>query len=501
MSRLLIIVLMLITQNNHSASAELARRHHLKFIQECWQKQDRFIVGTHTRAICERIDKAITDYEAGKSTRLIIKVPFRHGKSDIISRYLPPHFIGKYPDNEIMVATYSADLANSLSVFARDLINTPQYKRIYQGIKLSSARANISNWSLEGRQGETHWDGIGGAQTGKGFNLGIIDDYLKNRQDAESIVIREKQWDWFTNSFLTRGAPTSILIILATPWHTDDIIGRIKKHMEEEPNFPEFETVKFPAFDEKYEDGILFPKRFQKIWYANHKATLGPYGTASLLQCEPQAKEGNLFKVNKIKFADAMPPNLLWVRAWDLASTEKQLIKSDPDWTACVKMAIEWEKREQVEELIPHVFIAHVSRMREDAPERNRAIMRIAETDGGEIRIAIESVAAYKDTVTQMQELFEGIRDVTPIEVFKDKLVRAVPMEIAMEAGNVTLVKGDWNEIFIDELGAFPSGKHDDQVDAMSTGYEYLKDHAAEPDWDSLGGLEGVKRTELEGEL
>jgi predicted phage terminase large subunit-like protein len=474
--------------------AELARRHHLDFMQLCWQKQDKLIVGRHTAAICERIDKAITEYDAGNSTYLIVKVPFRHGKSDIVPRYLAPHFLGRYPNDEIMVATYSADLANSLSIFARNLIRTPEYARVYPHIKLSSERANIQNWKIEQYQGETHWAGVGGAQTGKGFNLGIIDDYLKNRQDAESVIIRDKQWEWFTNSFLTRTAPVSIVIILATPWHVDDIIGRIEKKMADDPDFPQFEVIRYPAFDDSYPEGILFPERFKKKWYVNHKSALGPYGTASLLQCDPQAREGNLFKVNKIKFTEELPTGLVWVRAWDLASTEKQLIKSDPDWTVGVRMGIEWEKREEVDELIPHVYIAHVERMREDAPERNRAMMRITEMDGIEVKVAIECVAAYKDTVTQMQELFDGIREVTAIEVVKDKLVRAVPMEIAMEAGNVTLLRGDWNEIFIDELAAFPSGKHDDQVDAMSTGYEYLKDHANDIDWDKLSGVEVKKK-------
>ena len=105
-ARVLILMATIQTLLSIDVDAEFARRKHLNFMQMCWQKKSELIIGKHTKAICERIDKAIADYKEGKSTYLIIKVPVRHGKSDIVSRYLPPHFLGMFPDDEIIVCGY-----------------------------------------------------------------------------------------------------------------------------------------------------------------------------------------------------------------------------------------------------------------------------------------------------------------------------------------------------------------------------------------------------------
>lgn len=476
---------------------ENAKDYHFDFMKYCWVSPSRpLIEGIHTADICNTIDKAIERYRNGVSSRLIIKVPFRHGKSDIVSRYLPPHYLGMFPDNEVMVATYAADLSNTMSRFARSLIERDKYSELYPNIRLDHTSYKVTNWKLEGYQGSTHWAGVGGPMTGKGYDLGVVDDYLKNRQDAESVVVRDKQWRWFTNVFLTRAAPVSITIILATPWHVDDILGRIASEMKKDPEFPKFEVIRYPAFDDKYSQGILFPERFPKKWYTQNRSALGPYGTASLMQCEPQKKEGNTFKVDKIKYIDAseLPEGLTWVRGWDLASTEKELIKDDPDYTAGVLMAVEWEYREEVEEPVPHVFIKHVKRNQLEAPERNDDITKTSTMDGPEAELAIEIVAGYKDAYVQINRILSGIRTVNGIHATKDKMVRAVPVATAMEAGNVSVVRGEWNHEFVDELAAFPGGKHDDMVDAMSAGFDCLSGSMDDAAWKDLGGIEGKER-------
>lgn len=456
------------------ATETLAKRHHIQFIDYCWIKRNNpFLKGPHTKVICETIDESFNRFDNGESVFYIIQCPFRHGKTDIISRYLPPHFLGKYPDNEILVATYGANLAGDISRQSRNIIKTDKFRQLYTGINISKESASVENWALDKHAGMTHWTGVGGASTGKGYHLGIIDDYLKNREDAESQTIREKQWEWFTDVFLTRRAPVSITIILATPWHVDDIAGRIKKKMEDDPDFPKFNVIKFPAFSDDYPTGTLFPDRFDRTWYDQQKASLGTYGTASLLQCEPIVKGGNLLKTGGIKIIDpaSFPflSNLKWVRAWDLASTEKQLLKSDPDYTAGCLMAMNFVGG------IPHIYIKNIRRLRQEAPERNRIICQCADMDGPSVRIGIESVAGFKDTYTTMKDILNGKAVVQEINVSKDKITRAGPLEPIFEAGNVYLFKGEWNYDFIEECSQFPGGTHDDQVDALICGYEMQK--------------------------
>lgn len=464
--------------------AEFARRKHLEFIKMCWQKKTEFIVGKHTQAICERIDKAVQDYNRGESTFLIIKVPVRHGKSDIVSRYLPPHFLGQFPDDEVIVSGYGQTLLNGFSKFARNILRSKQYKRLYPHIELSHDNASVETWGIEGRQGIASWTGVGGGITGKGYNLGIIDDFVKDREQAESELIRDKQWEWFTDVFSTRAAPISITIILATPWHVDDIIGRIENHINPDgerydPEFPKYEVINFPAKDDSYESGYLFSERFSEIWYKTKFALLGDYGSAGLLQCSPRKRGGNMFKVDRINIIDEdqLPEGLAFNRGWDVASTEKERNKQDPDYTCGVKLAVRRVKKDYMDQPIPEVYVWHVKRFQEEAPERNKQIKRYADIDGDTVRIGIESVAGYKDTYTIIRDELEGIRNVEKIGVVGDKVVRATPLEPIIEAGNFYIVRGRWNQAYLDEMESFPSGKHDDQVDGTITAYKMGKNH------------------------
>jgi predicted phage terminase large subunit-like protein len=454
--------------------AELCRRHHLDFMRQVWQKPEPFVEGRHAVAICGRIDRAIADYRAGLSTFLIISVPIRHGKSDLLPRHLPAKFIAEFPDAEVMLVTYSAELADDLSRFARKIIQSTQYRRLYPSIRLAQDSAAVSRWGIAGHTGGMVAAGFGGSITGRGFSLGLIDDFCKNREEAESTTIRNKTWESFKNDFMTRRAPVSITIIGASPWNVDDLIGRIKKSMKDDPTFPRFETIRFPAFDDgsqnpPYPQGILFPERYGRAWYDGQRSTLGTYGTAGLLQCDPKPRTGNLLKTDMAKIEEAAPEGLRWVRSWDLASTEKELSKSDPDWSAGVLEAVEYRTLGGVP--IPHLWIKDVVRGQWEAPERDRRIKQVAMMDGPGVRVGTESVAGYKDTYTRLKEVLAGIRTVEAIVPAGDKLIRVSPLEPIFEAGNVHLIRGDWNQAFLDECADFPAGAHDDQVDGMSGGW------------------------------
>ncbi len=286
-----------------SLSKEQVRRYHIgalrynheKFIRHCWRSGEPFISGLHTKVICRLINKAIDDFRDGISTFLIVKVPFRHGKSDIVSRYLPPHFLGEFPDSEVMLATYASSLAEGFSRFARSVVRSDEYREIYPEVEVSHESSGVQRWGIEGHQGGLQASGLTSGLTGKGYHLGVLDDYCSGRQDAESEVIRNSSWEHFTNDFLTRRAPVSITIIAATPWHVDDIIGRIERMTDKDSpdydaNFPKFTEVSFPALNgdvivegERVKYEYLFPERFSPDWYAQQQASLGEYGTASLL--------------------------------------------------------------------------------------------------------------------------------------------------------------------------------------------------------------------------
>jgi len=448
-----------------------ARCRHLDFMKHCWQKTgELFIVGLHTREICNKIDNAINKYREGVSSFIAILCCFRHGKSDIVSRYLPPHFLGQFPDQEVITVSYNASKAYEFSRFARRLVSTIEYRRLYPDIVLASDNQGIEEWGIEGHQGKAQFYGFGGGSAGKGGNLIIIDDYFANRADAESEVMRDKTWECFTNDIMTRRAPTCIVIMLITPWHINDIVGRIRKEMETNDKFPQFDFSIFPAFSDEYETGTLFPERFSEVWYSTQKATLGEYGTSSLMQCNPQLRQGNMIRTDKVKYYDETPDNLRFVRGWDLASSKKEKLKSDPDFTCGVKLAVNLLPSAIEGITIPVIYIDDVVRGQWEATERNKIIVNVSVGDGA-LPIGIEAFAAYKDAYIELKEILDGIRSVEKMQLPGDKVAKADCLVPIFEAGNVHLKRAPWNESFLEIIHQFPSGAHDDDVDATDVAY------------------------------
>lgn len=468
--------------------AELARRSYLRFMQYVWWMSTPFLVGPHTRAIAERLDEAIADFCAGKSTFLIIKCPFRHGKSDLVSRAFPPYFLARCADldPDIIMSGYGSELVESFSRKAKSIINSRQYRSLFPHVVLSRLKNAVSKWGIEGSGGEVTAVGLGGAITGSGGHVIILDDYCKKREEAESEVYRNKMWESFKDDLMTRRAPVSIVIVCATPWHTDDIIGRIEREIRENAEFPRFDTISFPAQSNKYPSGFLFPERFDEEWYRSQRATLGAYSAAGLLDCNPVLRSGNMFKVDLVQVHDSLDefPDIPYVRFWDLASTKKERVKDDPDRTAGPLLGV------QRQGIVDHVWIKDLVVMQEEAPKRNARIIATTARDGAEVRIGVESVAGYKDTYTTLHDILKGQRTVTKVNVSSDKVVRAAPLEPVFEAGHFHILRADWNVEFVAEFGVFPSGKHDDIVDAVSGGYEMLKqpDVVAVSDYDPFPG-------------
>lgn len=468
-------------------------------MQYTWQTPfEPFQIGLHTKEICYKLDEAMENYRKGISTFLVMAVPFRHGKSQIISRYFPPHFLGEFPDNEVMLVAYASSLAEDFSKYARDLIKSEEYNELYPDTQLSENERGVQVWGIQDHFGKFRASGLSSGITGKGYHLGICDDYCASRLDAESEVQREGMWQHFKDDFMSRRAPVSITIVLATPWHIDDIIGRIAditnpKSDKYEPDFPPFEILRFPAKDgevvvhekdfEKYGDykqheitvkyNYLFPERFNETWYKQQFASLGEYSSCALLQCNPVSQGGNLIDISKIKTHNSLNefPQIKYYRVWDLAHTQKQTQKSDPDWTSGTLLAYKkvwsndgtyyWE-----------LWIKDVARIRANAPERDMFIRSVAEKDGQGVTIAVENSIESKDAYNNMVNIFNGRRIVKPIPIKGDKIARISYVEPIFEAGNVHIYGAPWNLDWLMELREFPSGKHDDQVDNLSAGYQ-----------------------------
>lgn len=450
---------------------EKSRRYHLDFIKYCWEREETYKVGYHTRLICDRIDAAIEDFKKGKSTFLKIKCPFRHGKSEIVSVNLPARYIGMFPDNHVIVVGYSTELVHTFSRYSRDIVRGGKFKQVFPGVVLSDDKQALESWAIRRKRGVVQWVGIDGSITGKGGNLIIVDDFFKNRESAESETMRNKVWEAITNDVMTRRSDPCIVIILATPWHTDDVFGRIDAKMNEDPLFPSFEELKFPAFNDRYpKDGILFPERFSREWYDGQRSALGEYAASGLLQCDPVQRAGALFKADKINFVDTCPQDITYIRGWDLASTTKQISKQDPDYTVGAKVGIRWIYN-YANEKVPVVYVDSLIRGRWEGPERDRIIKDTTINDG-QITAAVESFGAYKDAYTTLSRVLFGIRTVRPMRLSGDKITKMSTLAPIIEAGNFYIKRGVIADELVNELLTAPSGKHDDIIDAITVAIE-----------------------------
>ena len=164
-----------------------------------------------------------------------------------------------------------------------------------------------------------------------------------------------------------------------------------------------------------------------------------------------------------------MPQGLRWCRFWDLASTEKERNKPDPDYTSGALVAAQKIKGEW------HVYVKDVRYMQGEAPARNRLIKQTSDLDGAAVRIGVESVAGYKDTYIILREIIRN-RIIVKINATKDKVVRCSELEVPVEAGHLYFLRGAWNQAVLEEFASFPAGIHDDKVDSIAGAFEMAKE-------------------------
>lgn len=467
----------------------IARKSHLEYVIHNWQLQSPFLTGFHTKAVADRLDRAFEDFRNGKSSFFMVRIPFRHGKSELISRSLVPHFLGEFPECESIVTSYNSQIAESFSRDARNMIDSDAYRELYPNVVLDPDNKSIKKWGLTNKLGKTLWSGIDGALTGAGYHLGIVDDPLKNREEANSETIREKRWSAFTEAFLTRRAPVSITLLVGTPWHSDDFFGRIEKEMEENPNFPFFESLTFPAKAEDYVgDGsynttYLFPERFSDVWYEEQYASLGKYASSGLLDCSPKIKGGNIIPCEEgvnWHYVDEKPEGFgKMARAWDLASTVKNA-SNEPDYTVGIKGAVKVEVTKIVNEntrkvdklKMVSIYIEDIIQLREEAIKRNNKMVWTANADGRGCTHFVEAFGAQKDVAVTLKAILGGSRIVKAIRHSGDKDYKITEaLEVPFSCGNVYInrkVDKKALELFCEELEAYPFGLHDDNADALS---------------------------------
>jgi predicted phage terminase large subunit-like protein len=413
----------------------------------------------------------------GELRRLMVFMPPRHGKSELVSRLFSAYYLYRYPEKWVGINSYGADLAYTLSRASRNFY-------LECGGPISSDAKAVKQWET-GVGGGLWAAGVGGPITGKGWHLGIIDDPLKNAEEAASLTLREKQREWYGSTFYTREEPDSddnpdgALIVIQTRWHEEDLSGWLlheeaddepeRWHIvcfeaikEEEPQrFPESCTVES---DPRKTGEALCPERRPLEKLLRIARRIGAYFWNALYQQRPRPREGGFFKRAWFTIVGAAPRDAKRVRYWDKAGAAP----GKGDYTVGVLMALDEDGIFYIEDVV---------RGQWPASERNQIIRQTAAMD----REKYDRVATWieqppglgKESCDTVIKLLAGF-NVKADPVHGDKTERAEPFQSQAEARNVRLVSGLWNHDFLEELGGFPNASHDDQVDGAAGAFRKL---------------------------
>jgi predicted phage terminase large subunit-like protein len=387
----------------------------------------------------------------GKIKRLMLFMPPRHGKSEMVTVRYSAWVLEKTQSKRVIIGAYNQTLANKFSRKARK-IAAPR-------MALSPERTAVDDWETE-EGGGLRAVGVGAGVTGMGGDLIVIDDPVKNREEANSPTYRDKVYDWFTDDLFTRQEPDAAIVLIMTRWHEDDLAGRILAS-EDGPNWT---VVKLPALAlagdplERDIGAALWPQRYDVDALANFKVVLGRSFHA-LYQQDPQEQEGDFFKRSWFQFVNEVPTEGRRVRYWDKGASV------DGDYTVGLLMC----------HADPYWYIEDIVRGQWTSHERNQRIRQTAEMDGPDVKVYLEQEPGSSgvDSVQEIIRMLAGY-SVHADKVTGDKGVRAEPFAAQAEAGNVKVKRDRWNATYIDELTSFPVGSHDDQVDGSSGAFMHL---------------------------
>jgi predicted phage terminase large subunit-like protein len=279
-----------------------------------------FIYAHFLADIIARLQKAMFQTRKTINPRINILLPPRHGKTTLMQRFLLWSLLNN-PEWEVTIVSYSQTLADKSSLAARNILENNSYiKQLWPHIKISKERSSVKEWYIYNNNklaGCFRAVGVGGSLTGHGFSILCCDDLQKNIEEADSRIMRDKVWDWYTSVALTRQAPQNAIININTRWHIDDHIGRLLKA---ESN--QWDTLKYPAI---IDNKVLMPQRFTANQLMKLQSTMAPRLWEALYMQEPVNVAGNLIKKEHLHFFDKLPeePTQL-VQSWDLRFSKSQ---------------------------------------------------------------------------------------------------------------------------------------------------------------------------------
>ena len=339
--------------------------HLMPYVAETVLSQPGYVDGRHIHTICETIESFLRSDRRG----LMISMPPRHMKSTIGAECLPAWWLSRHPQGEVIIASYNQTQARKMSRACRQRFDSEMHRMIFGTASFSIDAAD--EFQLAGKfngRPSLIAAGVGSGLTGSGGDLIIIDDPVKDMEEADSETMRDKVYDWYTSVASTRLSPGGHIILIMTRWHHDDLAGRILNDDAEN-----WQVLNLPAIDA--DGNALWPERFPVSDLESKRAAMGSRVFEALYQGRPTPLEGGMFKRDWFRFGGRLPSDVVRCRYWDKAATH-----DDGDWTVGCLMSMQ-DGRYCIEDIV---------RLQGSPYEVQQTIRQTAERDGPEVRIRME---------------------------------------------------------------------------------------------------------------
>ena len=425
----------------------LVKDDFLEFVKHMWPE---FIEGYHHKIIAEKFNKLAT----GEIKRLIVNMPPRHSKSEFASNYLPAWMIGRNPKLKIIQTTHTAELAVRFGRKAKNLIDSPEYQEVFK-TKLQEDSKAAGRWETEGG-GEYFAAGVGGAITGRGADLLIIDDPHKE-QDAMSKEGFDKAYEWYTSGPRQRLQPGGSIVVVMTRWSTKDLTGCLL-HGQKEVKGDQWELVEFPAI---MPSGLpVWPEYWKLDELEKVEATLPIAKWNAQWMQAPTAEEGALIKREWWQDwpHDSPPQTEFIIQSYDTAFLKKETA----DYSAITTWGMFRDDENQM-----HVILLDAEKDRYEFPELRR-VAHESYLFWRPQMVLIEAKASGIPLTHELSRMGIPVVNYTPSKG-NDKHVRVNTVAPFFESGRVWApMHKQYAQEVIEECAAFPNGSHDDYVDSMT---------------------------------
>ena len=431
-----------------------------------------YLMGWVHKEICDMLDEFLEAVKEKKSPRLIITLPPRSGKSELVSRRFPAYSFGRFPDLQIIATSYSSDLSQRFNRDVQRIIDDEKYLEVFPGTTLNGSRVRTDSrgsyirtsdlFEIVGHAGAYRSCGVGGGITGQGADCLLIDDPVKDRAEANSATVRQSIWDWYTSTAYTRLSPGGGVIVMATRWHLDDLIGRLIENMENGQG-DTFTVINYPAIAEHDEihrrkGEALHPERYSLDQLKKIQKTVGSRDWAALYQQHPVPDGGALFKLE-------------WFRRWTATSLPPEFDHTLMSWDMTFKdsknsdyvVGQVWGKKG------PNFYLLDQVRGQWDFVKTKEMVRVLAHKWPRVVRKLVEDKANGSAVISELKSTVSGFVPITPTE---SKEARASSVTPYFEAGNVFIPEDSaapWVPHYVSELLEFPAGSHDDQCFVAGT--------------------------------